>query len=90
MIDQHIPLVVLFEVALTFSRYPLRRKLLDKDHTLWYRYKQHPKERDSNSRNPVQSLTFQMKPSECYFPEALFIVLYKVVLTFQSTDEILG
>jgi len=30
-----------------------------------------------------------MKATEKYFPAVLFIVLYKVVLTFESTDEIL-
>ena len=31
----------------------------------------------------------QMKAIEQYFPVVLFITLYKVVLTFQSVDEIL-
>ena len=30
-----------------------------------------------------------MKATEQYFPLVLFIVLYKVVLTFESVDEIL-
>ena len=30
-----------------------------------------------------------MKATEQYFPVVLFIVLYKVVLTFESVDEIL-
>ena len=30
-----------------------------------------------------------MKVTERYFPVVLFIVLYKVVLTFESVDEIL-
>jgi len=30
-----------------------------------------------------------MKATEHYFPVVLFIVLYKVVLTFESMDEIL-
>ena len=30
-----------------------------------------------------------MKATEQYFPVALFIMLYKVVLTFDSVDEIL-
>ena len=30
-----------------------------------------------------------MKATEQYFPVALFIMLYKVVLTFESVDEIL-
>ena len=29
-----------------------------------------------------------MKGTEHYFPMVLFIILYKVVLTFQSVDEI--
>ena len=33
---------------------------------------------------------FQMKATqEQYFPVVLFIILYKVVLTFESVDEIL-
>ena len=35
------------------------------------------------------SVTIQMKATEEYFPEMLFIVLDKVVLTFESVDEIL-
>ena len=34
------------------------------------------------------SLTIQMKATEQYLLEVLFIVPYKVVLTFQSVDEI--
>ena len=34
-------------------------------------------------------VTIQMKATEKYSPEVLFIMLYKVVLTFQSVDEIL-
>jgi len=30
-----------------------------------------------------------MKATDQYFPMALFIMLYKVVLTFESADEIL-
>ena len=30
-----------------------------------------------------------MKATEQYFPVVLFIMLYKVVLTFQSVDEII-
>ena len=30
-----------------------------------------------------------MKATEQYFPVMLFIMLYKVVLTFESVDEIL-
>ena len=30
-----------------------------------------------------------MKATERYFPVVLFIMLYKVVLTFESVDEIL-
>jgi len=35
------------------------------------------------------SVTIQMKATEQYFPVMLFIMLYKVVLTFESVDEIL-
>ena len=35
------------------------------------------------------SMTIQMKATEQYFPVVLFITLYKVVLTFESVDEIL-
>ena len=34
-------------------------------------------------------MTIQMKATEQYFPVLLFIMLYKVVLTFDSVDEIL-
>ena len=34
-------------------------------------------------------VTIQMKASEQYFPVVLFIMLYKVFLTFESVDEIL-
>ena len=33
-------------------------------------------------------VTIQMKATEQYFPVVLFITLYKVVLTFESVDEI--
>ena len=35
------------------------------------------------------TVTIQMKATEQYFPVGLFIMLYKVVLTFESVDEIL-
>ena len=35
------------------------------------------------------SVTIQMKATEQYFPVVLFIMLYKVVLTFDSVDETL-
>ena len=34
-------------------------------------------------------MTIQMKATERYFPVLLFIMLYKVILTFESVDEIL-
>ena len=34
-------------------------------------------------------VTIQMKATEQYFPVVLFIVLYKLVLTFEFVDEIL-
>ena len=34
-------------------------------------------------------MTIQMKATEQYFPVVLFIILYKVILTFESVDEIL-
>ena len=36
-----------------------------------------------------QSVTIQMKAIHQYFPVVMFIMLYKVVLTFESVDEIL-
>ena len=36
-----------------------------------------------------QSVTFQMKAIEQYFPVVLFVLLYSVVLTFESVDETL-
>ncbi|CAH3045324.1 unnamed protein product [Porites evermanni] len=38
---------------------------------------------------PLFIVTIQMKATELYFPVVLFIMLYKVVLTFESVDEIL-
>ena len=34
-------------------------------------------------------VTIQMKNTEEYFPVIMFIMLYKVALTFESADEIL-
>ena len=34
-------------------------------------------------------VTIQLKATEQYFSVVLFIMLYKVVLTFESVDEIL-
>ena len=34
-------------------------------------------------------MTIQMKATEQYFPVVLFIMLYQVILTFESVDEIL-
>ena len=34
-------------------------------------------------------MTIQLKATEQYFPAILFIMLYKLVLTFESEDEIL-
>ena len=34
-------------------------------------------------------MTIQMKATEQYFPVVLFVILYKVVLTFESVDKIL-
>ena len=34
-------------------------------------------------------VTIQMKATEQYFPEVLFIMLYEVVVTFKSVGEIL-
>ena len=36
-----------------------------------------------------QRLTFQMKPTKQYFPVVLFLMLFKVVFSFESVDEIL-
>ena len=36
------------------------------------------------------SVTIQMKATEQYFPVVLFIMLYKVILTVESADEILN
>ena len=34
-------------------------------------------------------MTIQVEATEQFFPVVLFIMLYKVVLTFESVDEIL-
>ena len=36
-----------------------------------------------------RGVTIQIKATEQYFPVVLFIMLYKVFLTFESVDEIL-
>ena len=36
-----------------------------------------------------RGVTIQMKPLQQYFTVVLFIMLFKVVLTFESVDEIL-
>ena len=36
-----------------------------------------------------ESVSIQMKATEQYFPVVMFIMLYKVVLTLKSVDEIL-
>ena len=33
-------------------------------------------------------MAIQMKATEQYFPVLLFLILYKLVLTFESVDEI--
>ena len=35
-----------------------------------------------------ESMTIQMKATEQYFPVVLFIMLYKVVLTFEIVNEV--
>ena len=35
------------------------------------------------------SVTIQIKATELYFPVVLFIMLYKVLLTFEPVDEML-
>ena len=42
------------------------------------------------SENVTASVTIQMKANEQYFPMVPFIMLHKVVLTFESVDEILS
>ena len=37
----------------------------------------------------LNQVTIPMTPTEQYFPVVLFIMMYKVVLTFESVDEIL-
>ena len=41
------------------------------------------------SADETEGVTIQMKATEQYFPVVLFIMLYKVVLTFEPVDEIL-
>ena len=36
------------------------------------------------------SVTIQMKATKWYFPVELFMMLYKVIQTFESVDEILS
>ena len=44
---------------------------------------------DALNVNVDESVTIRMKATEQYFPVVVFIMLYKVVLTFESVDEIL-
>ena len=44
---------------------------------------------ENNVVNSLQCMTIQMKAIEQYFHVVLFIMLYKVVLTFKSVDETL-
>ena len=37
----------------------------------------------------ILSVTIQIKATEQYFPVVLFIMLYKMVLSFETVDEIL-
>ena len=37
----------------------------------------------------IDCVAIQTKAAEQYFPVVLFIILYKVVLTFESVDEVL-
>ena len=39
---------------------------------------------DSKSVDEILSLAIKMKAIEWYFPEVLFIMIYRVVRTFQS------
>ena len=52
---------------------------------------QHSVAQDLKSVNRIlKRYTIQMKATEQYFPVVLFIMLYKVVLTFESVNEILS
>ena len=42
----------------------------------------------SESADKSLSVTIEMKAIEQYFPVVLFVMLHKVVLTFESVDEI--
>ena len=42
----------------------------------------------SETADKSLSVTIQMKAIEQYFPVVLFVMLHKVVLTFESVDEI--
>ena len=44
---------------------------------------------ESSNQIPWCYVIVQMKATEQYVPVVLFIILYKVVLTFESEDEIL-
>ena len=44
----------------------------------------------SESLDEILSVTIQMKATEQYFSVVLFMMLYKVVLSFESLDEILN
>ena len=42
-----------------------------------------------NLRMKSYGVTIQMKATEQYFPVVPFIMLYKMILTFESVDKIL-
>ena len=62
-------------LSCAFQRYCLLR------YTRWFYL--------SNLWMKSENVAIQMKATKQYFPVVLFITLYKVVITFESVDEIL-
>ena len=79
--------IILYKVVLTF------KSVVTCDQAFFFR--RSAKEKQRETRRSVgqsgfsQCVTIQMKATEQYFHVVLFIILYKVVLTFKSVDETL-
>ena len=98
--EQYFPVVlfiILYKVVLTFESVVEILKCDHSNESYWAVLScgavYYPVQGGSNfwvcGWNPKVWSTIQMKTTEQYFPVVLFIILYKVVLTFESVVEIL-
>ena len=63
-----------------------------KEYEFFIFFRKNKEEKQPRSMKPLSMsmiLTIQMKATEQYFPVVLFIMLHKVILTFDFVDEIL-